>query len=156
MTQICEHDRQRYFCKDCKKLGKGGEGVFSLKYICQRCVCHVRHGFFVVVMSDDMMTSKDCVVTKNHVTTCVSQICEHDCGRRFCERCPGDHKCVHDIVLYNCAKCHGRPLESFAEPHTEDWQRCMSRVEEYMGQVNAQPLVKTHVLSSLVMLPGGS
>ena len=73
---LCEHDRQRKQCKDCKENGAGGASICEHER--QKSQCKICGG---------------------------SSICEHERQRNTCKICGGASICEHNINRSHCRLC---------------------------------------------------
>ena len=120
----CEHNKQKYFCKDCG--GKGYCNHGKLRHNCNECsTSKCEHGKQKYYCKDcggksyceHNRNKKDCTVCKGCMVcshgkrkrTCVeckgSSICEHNTRKSICILCKGSSICHHDKIKKDCISC---------------------------------------------------
>ena len=107
-ASICEHGRQRYYCKECgarASASTGGcegrarsAGPEHLRHGRERYKCKVRG--FVICDTGGSDTS----------AWSVGGICEHGRHRRFCKECGGSGFCEHGRQRSLCKECGGSQI----------------------------------------------
>lgn len=108
----CEHNRQRYFCKDCK--GKGICEHGHRKTYCVSC-----KGSQICVHNMRKYRCKECngsgICKHNKLKSSCrecggSSICIHDKDKRYCKECGGSKLCEHLVEKCRCKICKGSQI----------------------------------------------
>jgi len=92
--KICEHNRQRSYCKDC-----GGSGI--CEHMRKRSLCKQCGGASICEHKRQRSRCKECGG---------SQICEHSRRRSLCKDCGGSQICVHQRQRSLCKDCGGSQI----------------------------------------------
>ena len=99
---VCEHDKERYHCKECKYLGEGGEGICN--HDRQRYKCIECRGGGICQHGKQKYLCKDCGgggICDDHgiaLNTC------NECNRRRFHR----RICDHGLAINSCIHCYNR------------------------------------------------
>jgi hypothetical protein len=79
-VSFCEHRKRREVCKECKVLGKGGNGL-----------CDEHH-----------TVKSKCIPCQG------ASICEHGVQKHVCRECHGNSRCIeHNVEFRHCRICPG-------------------------------------------------
>ena len=109
---VCEHFRQRAYCKDCK-------GSQICKHSKRKSACKDCKGRAICEHSRQRTHCKDCKGSqicehsrqKTHCRDCKgSQICEHSRVRSQCKDCKGGSICEHFRIRSKCKDCGGSQI----------------------------------------------
>ena len=113
----CIHKRQKFYCKECKNIGVGGNGICEhnkRKTRCKECkggsICE--HGKHRAICKDCKGGS---ICEHNNQKSLCKEcdgvgICEHGKQRAICKECDGVGICEHMVQKYRCKKCKGSQI----------------------------------------------
>ena len=106
---ICEHNRYKFYCRDCK-----GSGI--CEHDRRRTSCTVCKGISVCEHGRQKKICKDCggkslcehSIAKSQCKICKGgSVCEHDRIRSACKDCKGGSICEHNRRKNTCKDCKG-------------------------------------------------
>lgn len=101
---VCEHNRRRYYCVECKQLGVGGSGL--CKHDRRKNRCRLCGGASICEHNKSRHICIECKKSNKGG----GGICEHDKIRRICRRCKelekgGQRICEHNKNKSKCKIC---------------------------------------------------
>jgi hypothetical protein len=108
----CEHNRSKYYCKDC-----GGNGI--CEHNKRKSKCKVCGGSEYCVHNKQKSYCKDCGGSqicehnkiKSRCKDCGGNgICEHNKRKAYCKDCGGSQICEHNKIKSFCKDCGGNGI----------------------------------------------